>query len=572
MSEQQYKAAKYIRLSYTDDKENESDSVVNQRKLLDSFIESQPDIEAVSEMVDDGYSGILFDRPAFKTMMREIEEGKINCVIVKDLSRLGREYIETGRYLRRIFPAYGVRFIALTDNIDTLRDSGDDLVISVKSIMNDAYCRDISVKTRSALNVKRDNGDYVGACPIYGYKKAEDNRNQLIVDEYPAGVVRDIYHMKLEGMSAAKIAETLNSLGVLSPMEYKRDRGLPHPKGGFADKADARWSATAVIRILKDETYTGTLVQGRQGTLNYKIKDLIHRPENEWKRVENAHEAIIRKQDFDLARRVMKLDTRTAPGGKQVYLFSGILICGCCGARMTRKTVPYKDKSYFYYYCPTGKKHGCTTAAMLKERDLADCLLESVKAHVANIVSLESIMAGSDAQKTAAVLARQLEVQIMENERQLDKINGFKSTLYENLISGLISKDEYKTFKSGYMKDTDRLTQAISDLRQEHDNVLEGKGERLLWMENFKQFEELTALDRKTVAHLIRSIRVISKTELQITFNYQAEYEKVLSLLNRSTNSPSTVEPVTASNRMNLTAYDEANSVQATVLAGTEVA
>ena len=163
MPGKQYKAVKYIRLSYTDDKDNESDSVTNQRKLLDSFIESHPDMEAISEKVDDGWSGILFDRPAFKEMMAEIEAGTVNCVIVKDLSRLGRDYIETGRYLRRIFPAYGVRFIAINDNIDTLKDSGDDLVVSVKNIINDAYCHDISVKTRSALSVKRNNGDYVGA-------------------------------------------------------------------------------------------------------------------------------------------------------------------------------------------------------------------------------------------------------------------------------------------------------------------------------------------------------------------------------------------------------------------------
>jgi DNA invertase Pin-like site-specific DNA recombinase len=278
MSETKYKASKYIRKSYTDDKTVESESVANQRKQLDSFIESQPDIESVSEWVDDGVSGILFDRPSFKDMMAEIESGKINCVIVKDLSRFGREYIETGRYLRRILPAYGVRFIAINDNIDTLRDSGDDLTISVKTIMNDAYCRDISVKIRSALNAKRDNGDYVGACPIYGYKKADDNHNQLAIDEHPASIVRDIYGMKIDGMSALKIAETLNSLGVLSPIEYKKDRGLPHPKGGFADKEGSQWSPNTIIRILQDETYTGTLLQGRQGTLNYKIKDLIDKP------------------------------------------------------------------------------------------------------------------------------------------------------------------------------------------------------------------------------------------------------------------------------------------------------
>ena len=533
MSETKYRAAKYIRLSYADDKDGESNSVENQRKLLDSFIATQPDIEVVAEKVDDGVSGIIFDRKAFKEMMAQIEAGEINCVIVKDLSRLGREYIETGRYLRRIFPAYNVRFIALNDNIDTLRDDADDLVVGVKSIINDAYSRDISVKTRSALNVKRDNGDYVGACPIYGYRRCEELKNQLAIDEYPASIVRDIFRMKIDGMSALKIAETLNSLGVLSPMEYKRDRGLPHPKGGFADKPDAKWSATAIFRILNDETYMGTLIQGRRGTLNYKIKDVIDKPESEWKRTENAHEAIISPRDFDLARRIMQLDTRTAPGGDKVYLFSGVLICGCCGGRMTRKTNRYKGQVYNYYYCPTGKKQGCSGAGMLREQDLIQCVLESIKGHIAGVASLESVLTVSDGRKAAQALAHQLGHQIEDNERQLTKISNFKSSLYENMVSGLLSKDDYKTLKAKYTADETRLREAIAALEIERNNALDGKAERLRWMEHFRKFQGLEELDRRTMVNLVRSIRVLSKTELDITFNYQAEYEQALTLLQR---------------------------------------
>ena len=168
----QYQATAYLRLSYTDDRSVESDSIANQKKLIEDFAAAHPDIEVISERVDDGYSGVLFDRPAFQEMMNDIITGKVNCVIVKDLSRLGREYIETGRYLRQVFPAYGVRFIAVNDGIDTANEqSGDDLQISLKNLLNDTYCRDISVKTRSALLTKRQNGDYVGACPIYGYRK-----------------------------------------------------------------------------------------------------------------------------------------------------------------------------------------------------------------------------------------------------------------------------------------------------------------------------------------------------------------------------------------------------------------
>ncbi|MCL2342872.1 MAG: recombinase family protein [Firmicutes bacterium] len=531
MFEKKYRAVKYIRLSHADDGDGESNSVVNQRKLLDSFLSGQPDIEAAMEKVDDGFSGILFDRPAFREMMAEIEAGNIDCVVVKDLSRFGREYIETGRYLQRIFPAYGVRFIAVNDNIDTLRDRSDDLVVSVKSIINDAYCRDISVKTRSALNVKRGNGDYVGACPVYGYNKAEGNKNRLAVDEYPAQIVRDIFRMKIEGMSAKRIAETLNSLGVLSPMAYKKDRGLPYPKNGFADRADAQWSPIAVIRILSDEVYTGALIQGKQGTLNYKIKDLINRPENEWARTDDAHEAIVSCYDFDLAQRIMRLDTRTAPGGDSVYLFSGVLICDSCGGRMTRKSNTVGGKQYHYYRCPTGKKQGCAHAVLLREDDLIACVLGSIKAHIANIASLESVLSNCDWQRTAAALVAQYAAQIAENERQLEKVSGFKSTLYENMISGLLSKDDYRGLKEKYVGDESRFRSAIEKLRQEREDTLLGKSERLKWAEHFRHFEGLTELDRKTVVNLIQSIRIISKTEIEIKFAYQDEFDRVLSLL-----------------------------------------
>ncbi len=351
-----YKAYGYYRLSYTIDHTVESDSIANQKKLIEDFVNAHPDIELVGEKEDDGYSGILFDRPAFQEMMQDIMEGKVNCVIVKDLSRLGREYIETGRYLRRVFPAYGVRFIAINDNIDTANEhTGDDLNITMKNNLIDAYCHDISVKTRSALLAKRKNGDYVGACPVYGYQKSPENKNQLVIDEYAARVVRDIFRRKIDGSSAKRIADELNALGVLSPIAYKVNRGLPHPTGGVSDSPDAKWSAKTVLHILQDEIYTGTLIQGRQGTYNHKIKNVIDRPQEEWIRTENAHEPIIRKQDYDLVQKILRLDTRTAPSGDTVYLFSGLLVCGSCGACMTRKTNTYKGKKYIYYYCPTGK-------------------------------------------------------------------------------------------------------------------------------------------------------------------------------------------------------------------------
>ena len=527
-----YKAAAYIRLSYTDDRLSESDSVGNQRRLIEAFAERNPDIEIVMEKIDDGYSGIIFDRPAFKEMIQEVADGSINCVIVKDLSRLGREYIETGRYLRRVFPTYGVRFIAITDNIDTAQEnSSDDLTVSVKNIMNEAYCRDISIKTRTALDVKRRNGDFVGAFTVYGYIKSEDNKNQLIPDPYASRVVRDIFRMRLAGASASHIASELNRLGILSPLAYKRNNGFPYAKKGYTDRADCKWSATTIIRILKDETYMGTLVQGKRGTSNYKIKERELRPSSEWIRVTDAHEALITKQDFELVQRVSGLDTRTSPHKDTVYLFSGILICGCCGARMTRKTNRVKGKEYHYYYCPTGKKNGCHSPVMLREDALIDCVWQTVKSYIDNVASLEALLKNIDQSSLNRALIKEYSDHITDNERRLEQVMEFKSHLYESLVSGQISKEDYANYKARYTRQTEEIKKSIRLLKEKLEAVKENRSERNRWIQHFTQFSELETIDRKALIHMVQSIHVLGKQELKITFTHEDEYQRALDLI-----------------------------------------
>ena len=526
-----YKAIKYIRLSYTDDKSTESDSVANQRRLIDDFVERHPEIEVVAEKIDDGYSGVLFDRPAFQEMMQDIQEGKANCVIVKDLSRLGREYIETGRYMRRVFPAYGVRFIAINDNVDTANDAGDDLTVSVKNIMNEAYSRDISVKTRSALAVKRRSGDFVGAFAVYGYFKTGEKHKRLEIDPYAANVVRDIFRKRLEGFSASHIAAELNRLGILSPLAYKKNIGLPYAKGGYADKEDCKWSATTIIRILQDETYTGTLVQGRQTTPHFKLKEREDKPSSEWTRVEDAHEAIIERHDFDLVQRIRRVDTRTSPKADKVYLISGLLICGCCGSRMTRKTNHYKGKEYHYYYCPTGKKGGCKSPVMLKEADLIECVRDSLKAYIDNVASLEALLAGISRERINRELAQEYSGQIADNEKRIAAAESFKTKLYENLVSGNLTKEEFLSYKRKYNGDIELLKKANEELTEKLTDVLENRSERNRWIAHFTKYSTMQEIDRKIVMQLIKSIRVLGKEDLDFSFTYQDEYKKALALI-----------------------------------------
>ena len=345
-----YRAAIYVRLSKEDGDKVESDSIVNQKELIRQYLTDKPDIEVHSVRVDDGYSGANFDRPAFQQMLKDIRSGQIDCVIVKDLSRFARNFVEAGRFLDQEFPLYGVRFIAINDGYDSIQRKGgaDDIVLPFKNLVNDAYCRDISVKIRSQLEVKRKKGDFIGSFAVYGYLKDPDDRHKLVIDEYAADVVRDIFKWKLEGLSQQRIAERLDDQGILSPMEYKRYCGMKY-KSGFQINPKARWTAVAIDRILKNQFYVGTLVQGKRSTPNHKIKKLMQKPENEWVCIEHNHEPIIEREIFDTVNRLLMKDTRIAPQEQTVYLFSGLLFCGDCRRSMVRNNNNRGGKIYTYY-------------------------------------------------------------------------------------------------------------------------------------------------------------------------------------------------------------------------------
>ena len=323
----------------------------------------------------------------------------------------------------------------------------------------------------------------------------------------------------------------LNEMGILSPLAYKKNNGFPYAKHGYADKEDCKWSATTIIRILQDETYIGTLVQGKQGTPHYKIKQMEQRPSSEWIRVSDAHEPLIAKQDFELVQRIRRLDTRTSPKQDTVYLFSGILICGCCGSRMTRKTNRVKGKEYHYYYCPTGKKHGCTNPVMLKESDLVECVKDSLKGYIDNVSCLQAILDGIDQSSINQALANEYASHIAANEQQVEQALEFKARLYESLITGTISKEEYTDYKAKYTRIAENAKESIRVLKEKLADVLENRSERNRWISHFTQFSTMETLDRKAVVHMIQSIKVIGKKELEITFTYQDEYQKAIQLI-----------------------------------------
>ena len=252
------KTAGYMRLSREDGDKLESDSIKNQRELIKEYLAQHSGLNFVDEYVDDGYSGTSYERPAFQRLLEDVKSGKITCIIVKDLSRLGRNYIETGRYLEKIFPFLGVRFISILDHYDSASDGNeaDQIIIPFKNLINDAYCRDMSAKIRSQLDVKRRNGKFIGSFACYGYQKDPKDTNHLVVDPYAANIVRMVFRMKLEGCNSQRIAERLNKMGALPPAEYKRSKGLNYDCG-YRTGMNPKWEVVSVNRILMNEMYTG---------------------------------------------------------------------------------------------------------------------------------------------------------------------------------------------------------------------------------------------------------------------------------------------------------------------------
>ena len=294
-------AAKYLRLSIEDGDKAESESIVNQSILIDNYMKSTSDITIVETFKDDGFSGTDFKRPGFQAMLKAIENKEINCIIVKDLSRFGREHIDVDRYIQKVFPQLGVRFIAINDNYDseTANITDTHLVLPVKSFVNDTYCRQNSQKVRSHLSAKRNIGEYVGNYVSYGYKKCDADKSQIEIDPVAAKHVRDIFNWKMEGMSNQLIADKLNELGVLAPADYKRATGVNF-KSSFQTHLTSRWSAVAIIRILKNPIYYGVLQQGKSQRINYKVKVQRALPKEEWVIFENHHEGIVTKEEYEI--------------------------------------------------------------------------------------------------------------------------------------------------------------------------------------------------------------------------------------------------------------------------------
>lgn len=542
-----YHAAIYVRLSKEDGDvasaaKAESNSISNQKNLIKDFLKDKDDIIVVSERVDDGYSGSDFERPGFQMMMDDIRRGTVDCVIVKDLSRFGREYIDSGKYIERLFPALGVRFIAVNDHIDSKEESSrDDIVVPFKNLMNDAYCRDISIKIRSHLEVKRRNGEYIGAFTPYGYKKDENDKSRLVPDLYAAGVVKDIFRMKLHGMSQTAIADRLNEQGILSPMEYKHSLGI-RIQDNFKTHEQAEWSSMSVRRVLENEVYVGTLTQGKHSTPNHKIKKIMDKPEEEWIRIEDNHEPVVSKREFAIVQRLLGMDTRTSPNEDEVYVLSGLAVCADCGAPMIKRNVPAGGKVYSYYICSkNAATKQCGTHRIPKDK-LERLVFDVLKTHIASVLDAGRILAYINTVPFQELEIKELERQKEAKEQEMQRCRELRDMLYEDLKEGIVSKEDYAELYEGYNNKRKKAEDAVRKISRTIQDVIDAKTDKYEWLRYFKEYQNISELSRTAAVELIERVKVYDKNHIEIDFCFQDCFQSALSQIQSAGCTVSTEE------------------------------
>ncbi len=522
-----YKVASYLRLSCEDGDKEESDSITNQRSLIAEYMKGKTDLTFIEEFADDGYSGTSFDRPAFLRMVEEAKAHRINCIIVKDLSRLGRDYIESGRYLEKVFPMLGVRFIAILDNYDSLKDdeSGPgQLMLAFKNIFNESYCRDISMKIRSQLDVKRRNGLFIGSFAVYGYKKDPEDKNHLLIDDYPAMIVRHIFKLKLNGFNAHRIADKLNEIGAMTLLEYKRSCGQNF-NGGFRSGSSPKWSAASVLRILSNETYTGTMVQNKMKKISYKINECRKVPPEDWIRVEGTHEAIIPRPVFDAVQEIMRLGTRTSPSNDKIYPFSGIIKCGNCGGNLIRRNGYRRadGETAHWFICSTYKNKKNCSPHNVSENIIESVVLKAVRNQAAMLFESEQVIGEIGNLSENSTDTSIYDSRIRKAEEEERKYLNLKMRLYRDMREGIVSQEEYMDMLERFTEKAE-AARARKEMTQESrwmmpDGCVNKSGRRA----NFEAARGITELDRNTVVTLIDKVIVHSRDNIEVVFRYADE-------------------------------------------------
>lgn len=510
MREQQtYQAAVYCRLSSEDCSEHESMSIGNQKEMLCDYIRKQG-WEVTSVYIDDGYSGTNFNRPDFQRMIEDIEKGKINLVIVKDLSRLGRNYIMCGQYTEIYFPERQVRFIALNDGVDTLHTSSSMDITPFKHILNDMYAKDISVKIKSTLQIKAKRGEYLGALDPYGYWRSPQDKHKLIINEETAPIVRRAFEMCAAGIGARSICNTFNNEGILSPSEYTRFRKHdPNTDGEFV--REGFWVRTYLQAMLKNEMYIGCMVQGRQHTPSYRNKKRVPIPQEDWIVVPDMHEAIISRELFEQAQVALKSRKKVINKGEEPHLFAGLFYCEACQTAMRQHHT--QGKKYVYFVC--GRHHAIGNLACsshyINYNTVYQVVLEDIRRN-AKLFTEDEVNAAkklmevkcSDEQKRLS----KMQTELSRAKKRQSELDVKLKKVYEDNLSGKLPDHIFSMFINDYDREKATLKDTIASLEKSLEKVKDTQSDIDRFANLIKKYTSFEQLDRFMLNELIDRITI----------------------------------------------------------------
>ena len=533
-----YQTASYARLSREDNLSN-SDSIENQIALLERYIDARPYLQLADIFADNGFTGTDFERPEWQRLMEAVQQRKINCIIVKDLSRLGRNYIETGEFLEKICPFFGIRFIAVNDNFDTdTAEANGQLSVSLSNIINDYYAKDISRKVTSALRSKMEKGEYIGSWEKYGYVKSPENKNQLIVNPETAPVVRMIYQWRSEGMSYMGINKRLNDMGIPSPGQYKADRGIVTNNNQKPRKI--LWNKHMVTDILKDITYLGHLAQRKTTQCLYAGIPFSRTEEQDWIQVENTHEAIIEPELFEKVQEINKKAAAAQKANRGKYdhlpkaknIYGKKFTCADCGSvmKLVRSISTNKDKVYFTFKCPAHEEHGARacTAKRMRKADVDEAVLSSIKAQFELFLDCREALDSLLKAKKKQVKKAGKSDQAKELKKQLEKKKSVFSGLYRDLREGLIDGQDYAQTREILMEDISRLEKQLAELKSAKAEYEEPLQEAKIWETLIEKYAHAEEISEELADAMIESMQMNGDNSLSIQFKYMDSFQAVL--------------------------------------------
>ncbi len=529
-----YSTAIYIRLSIEDSGTNSSETIETQQYMVEQFVNAQQDMKLYSIYKDNGFTGTNFQRPAFEQMMDDVRDRRADCIVVKDLSRFGRNYIETGYYLEKIFPFLNVRFVAVTDNYDTLKNSGsDDMVASLKNVVNSLVAKDISHKSATVLHQKQQNGEYIGAFAPYGYMKNPDKKNHLMIDPVTAPIVKEIFKWKIEDMGYITIARKLNEMGIPSPSVYNFQSGRYKQKTVPTGRA-TMWQGQMVKRILNNFTYTGNVTQGKTVESLYNGLPFTKKDKKQYVVVYGTHEPIIDEATFHNLEKMSESIAKQNNESRGKYpfkenIFKGKIFCADCGQKMIR----YKDVSKigtarYTFHCNQYEhnlKLSKCSKKCLGEPELTDAILASLRAQVELTFSLEDKLEKLRSTKEYKAKQKKIKTDLVNTEKLMTKNLLLCSALFENYTDGTIDLVEYNRLKSDYLKQADKLEEAKKSLLKAQ--VLDGKilSPQNEWIKAFRRQKDTTVLSREFIEMMIDKIIVSGYNDVEIVWKFADELE-----------------------------------------------